>query len=90
MTRCNLAHLAAGVVAILSRNGQKGANFVEREPELARTPDESQAPYFRRPVDTPSTGGAWRRGQYLDALVVANGLNIDPVTALELANRQGF
>src|SRR5215472_3499741 len=81
VTRCNLAHLAAGIVTIFGRNGQQGANFVERKPKFARTPDESQAPYFSRSVDTPPTGGAWRRGQHLDALVVANGLNIDPGTA---------
>src|SRR5262249_50403287 len=45
VTRCNLAHLAAGVLAIVGGKGQQGANFVEREPELAGTPDESQASY---------------------------------------------
>src|SRR5439155_3886476 len=42
VTGCKLAHLSAGVLAVIARNGQQGANFVESEPKLAGTADEGR------------------------------------------------
>src|SRR5260370_20315538 len=69
--------------------GQQGANFVEGESELAGTADEGEGSRFGRAVDPTPAGGARRRRQHLDALIVTDGLDIDPGTPGQFADRQG-
>ena len=78
MTCRKVAHLAACVLAVLGRKGQQRADFIEGEPERAGTADESEGPRFGRSVHSPPAGGARRRRQHLDALVIPDGLDIDP------------
>jgi len=42
VTSGQLADLGAGVCAVISGKGQQGANFIEGEPEFARTSDEGE------------------------------------------------
>ena len=85
----NRAVDSARRLAILSRKSQQGANLIEAEASLARAADKREGSCFDRPVHPPPAGSARWRGEHLDALVVANDLNIDPGTPRKLADRRG-
>ena len=80
---------AQALLAVLGRKGQQRANFIEGEPEFAGTADKGKCPRFGRAVDPPPAGGARRRGEHLDALVIADGLDIHPTPSGQFADRQG-
>jgi hypothetical protein len=52
-----LTYLGASPAAVFGRKDQQCANFIEGEPELARTADEGKCPRFGRAVDPPPAGG---------------------------------
>src|SRR6516162_5219121 len=89
MMGCKLAHLGTGVRAAVAGERQQGANFIEAKPKLPRTANEGQAPRFGRPIGAAAAGSARRRGQYLDALIITDGLDIHPGTPGKLTNREG-
>src|SRR5258708_3883916 len=86
VARGDVADLAAGDFA-RSGEGEQGPDVLDRKTELARPADETQ--YSRVPdaKDTPAAGGARRRGQHLDPLVIADRLDVDAGAPRELADR---
>ncbi len=77
--------MASGDVAHLATRGtprrteaEQGTDVFERETKFARPADEAEYPHIPVAIDTPPAGGARRRGQHLDPLVITDRLDIDP------------
>ena len=75
MRICQTLHLAAGLGTAINQ-GEQIADFVEREPKLARAHDEAQARDMPIIVDAIVFAGARRLGHNADVLVVANSFEI--------------
>src|SRR5262249_20141485 len=83
------AHLGAGRPARPGESEQ-GADFVQRKAQLPSTPDESEDARFLRSIDAVPAGGASRRGEHLDFLVIADGLDVHAGPAREFADRHAI
>src|SRR3989442_397271 len=83
----DLAHLGAGPFAVVRGQPEEDADFVKGETEFTGSADERQRAALSGAVDPPPAGGAWRRRQDLDALVIADGPNIYPGPPRHFADR---
>src|SRR6516162_1357036 len=81
------ARFAACPAAVLGGQREQCADFAEREAELASAADESERPAFGPAIDPPAAGGAPRRGQELNPLIIADGLDADCGPSRQLADR---
>lgn len=68
-------HLAAGLGPTIDQREQI-ADFVQREPELARSHDEAQAPNMALVIGTIVLRRSRRLRHDADVLVIANGLEV--------------
>src|SRR5262245_4519270 len=77
----------AGVVAAIDE-AQQPAYLIEREPEFRAATDEPQAHQFVVAVDAMAARTARRLRQDADALVEADGLDVDPCALRKRADGQ--
>src|SRR4030095_14608704 len=80
--------LGTSVVAAVDQL-QQAADLVERETQLTTAADETQAHQQRAIVDAMAAGAARRLRQDADALVEADGLDIDSGALRQRADGQG-
>src|SRR6266481_8130573 len=66
---------------------EQGADFIEGKSEFPCAPDKGQSATLRLAVEPPPAGSARRVRHHVDALVVADGLDVDPGAPGEFANR---
>jgi hypothetical protein len=89
MTIREFARLCASALAVPGGKGKQGANFVEGESEFAGTADKGKCPRFHRAIDPSPIGGARRRGEHLDALIISDGFDIHAGPSGQFADGQG-
>src|SRR5260221_481421 len=89
MMRGDLSNLTARRL-FRSTEPQQGADFVERKAQFTRAPNEDQDAMVGRVINPATAGGARRRRQQFDPLVVADGFNIYPAALRKLADRERF
>ena len=87
MVRRELTNLGAHFTPVIGGKREQRTDFVKAKPELACTADESKRAGLDFTVGPPPTGGAWRMWHHVDALVVADGLDVDPGAPGKFANR---
>ena len=89
MTGREVAHFGASVVVRSARQREQRADFIEGESKLTGTADEGKGARFGWPVDPPAAAGTRRCWHHVDALVIADRLNMNPRPARQFADGQG-
>src|SRR5712691_10595897 len=88
MMRGNFPDLAARRISGTAQ-AEQGADFLERETELARSADEGKDSNVGRSVHPAAVFRALRHRQHLDPLIVADGLDVYARQAGQPADGQG-